>query len=177
MQALKDQEDPVEIFWVDADAVVLDRDHPFTVAPLGPDADQGRRLPAVLERVADQILQQLAHAEGVGRHQGQGLTDDRRARFSDGLCHQSQRLVEDLVEIARLQRHLGSSDPGELEKILNHRLHAQCAARRDFDELVRLHVELSRITALQQLHIARDHAQRRLEIVRRDERELFELLV
>src|SRR3954451_2292338 len=59
VEPLEDDEDPLRVLRVDADAVVLDGDDPVRVVVLGPDPDERRDiLAAVLHRGPDQILQQ-----------------------------------------------------------------------------------------------------------------------
>ena len=56
-------------------------------------------------------------------------------------------------------------------------LHPDRPVHREVDELAPLLVELVAVTTLQQLRVARHHAQRLLQVVRRDVGELLQLLV
>lgn len=59
MQPLEYHEYPIRILRLEADAVVLDRKYPFLVFALAADLDDRIGITAKLERIAEQILEQL----------------------------------------------------------------------------------------------------------------------
>ena len=56
VQALKDQEDALEVLRLNADAVVLDREPPHTPLMLCGHVDSNRAVAPELNRIADQVL-------------------------------------------------------------------------------------------------------------------------
>src|SRR3954452_14196149 len=69
---LEHDEDPLGVFRVDADAVVLDEDRPVPVVVRGADPhDRGDVLAAVLHCVADEVLEQRRQERSVTRHERQ----------------------------------------------------------------------------------------------------------
>ena len=68
-------------------------------------------------------------------------------------------------------------DPRERQQVVDQVLHALGAVHGEPDVLVRARVELAAVALLEQLAERRDLAQRLLEVVRGDVRELLELLV
>ena len=76
MQPLKQHEDALEVLRLDADAVVGHRDAPFARLLGGAHVDARQRRPAELERVADQVLEELRELHLVDVRGGQRIPGD-----------------------------------------------------------------------------------------------------
>ena len=137
VQALEDREHPVEILFVEADAVVGHQDLARAARgvtrvgrarldDLGADPDH-RRLSALveLERVADQVLHQLPHLHRVTRDDGQ-VPDLRapaglhEARFQIG-----NHALHDVREVDRDERLALRRNAGKFQQIRDQRGHAR----------------------------------------------------
>jgi len=57
VQALKDTEDPLRMFWIDTDAIIAHRKHPVLSVPAGCDMNSWGCLAVKLQRVAHEVLQ------------------------------------------------------------------------------------------------------------------------
>jgi len=66
VQALEDQEDPLVVLQLDPYAVVADRETPEPILALSGDADLRRPLGPELDRVGEQVLQDVRELGGVG---------------------------------------------------------------------------------------------------------------
>src|SRR5712671_7634362 len=60
MEALKNHEDAVVVFWGDTDAVVTHRNIPAGCGSLGADVNSSGLVPPKFDRVANEVLQDLA---------------------------------------------------------------------------------------------------------------------
>src|SRR3954447_20068673 len=77
MQALKDTEYPLVILRRDTDAVVLHRELPFHPRPLHADMNSRSLIVApVLDRVSDQVLEQMLHLPVAHSHGRQRVAGD-----------------------------------------------------------------------------------------------------
>src|ERR1044071_2564595 len=76
VQPLEDHEDALEVLRLDADAVVGDGDLPRIALVLGADVDARYAGAAELERVADQVLEQLRELHVVHALGGQRIPGD-----------------------------------------------------------------------------------------------------
>src|SRR2546421_2586470 len=177
MQALEDDEDPLEVLRVDADPVVANAEQPLPLVPHACDSDVWRCGPAELECVRDEVQEQMLELAGVGGDRRQSVTGDGRARLIDRELEVRERAVEHRVHISRREPRAAGANPRERQQILDQALHPERAVERVADELVRVGVELPLVTLAEQLHEAADHAQRLLQVVRRDIREALQLLV
>ena len=105
VEALEDNEDPVEVLGLDTDPVVLHGEPPECPRPFGRDADLGRHVrPAVLQGVADQVREDLRELGRVGHHLGQVADLDRGAGLADRRLHQPERVGHDLRGVCRDER-------------------------------------------------------------------------
>src|SRR5438132_848988 len=77
MQALEQHEDALEVLRLDADAVVGDADVPLAGLLHRADMDVRPRRAAELERIADQVLEDLREPHHVAVHGGQRVQGDR----------------------------------------------------------------------------------------------------
>src|SRR5581483_10506183 len=83
MQPLKNNEDAVREFRIEADAVVAHRKGPLARLTLGGNVHPRRRLAPELDRIANQILEQLSLLGGVRRHRGQLFVGHQRPALLD----------------------------------------------------------------------------------------------
>src|SRR6266496_415664 len=178
VQPLEDDEDPVQILRVDADPVVAHLEAPLLAMGDGGDVDR-RRLagPAELDGVSNEVLEHLAEAAGVPREGGEGAAGHRRVALLDRGSQVEERLIERRAHVDHPRRLFDPADAGELEQATDERLHALRAFDCIVDVLLRLLVHLPGVALLEELHVARDHPERLLEVVRRDVGELLELRV
>ena len=106
----------------DADAVVAHREDPLLTGPLGRDVD-ARRAVAELQRVADQVLEELDELGRVGEHRGQVIMGHHRPLLLDGPAEIGHRLIKrrpgpHLLEASRL-----GGDAGIAEQAVDQGLH------------------------------------------------------
>src|SRR3954447_1194958 len=175
MQALEQHEDALEVLRLDADAVVGDADAPLGIFLLRRDVDARRRLAAELERIADQVLEELheLHLVDIDARQripadrGPGLLD-RRAQIGDGALE--RRLEGHGLELLAL-----GADPRVGEQVLDQLLHARRAVDHVVHEFAPVAVELVAVAPREQLRVRGHHAQRLLQVVRGDVCKLLEL--
>src|SRR6476646_9990293 len=84
MEALENDEDALRVLRRNADAVVPDGTMPVGILARGREGDLWRRLAAILDGVADQVLEELAELHPVARHGGQGANRDGGRALGDG---------------------------------------------------------------------------------------------
>ena len=82
VQALEQHEDALEVLGRDADAVVAHREAPAGVARLGLDVHLRRLGAAELDRVAEQVLEQLGELRRIGHHDAAAARSVIRAPLS-----------------------------------------------------------------------------------------------
>src|SRR5581483_9293084 len=177
MQPLEHAENAVDVLGLDADAVVTYRENISALMGLRTHVNLGGALAAKLYGVADQVLEQLRELRRVDGAERHGIARHHRARLLDGDLEIRQRLLQRLAEIAGLERTRARAHPRVAQKVVDERLHAQRPAHGVLDQLIGSAVQHVAVTLLQQLHAARDGAQRLLQIVRCDVGELSELAV
>jgi hypothetical protein len=83
VQPLKDLKDATGMLRVNADAVILDREDPRASVLLSRDVDARGLIPAKLEGIADQVLEELKQLRALHHHSRQRIMRDDRA----GLLH------------------------------------------------------------------------------------------
>ena len=175
MQALEQHEDALEVFAGDADAVVVHCESPLMTGRLDAQVHHRRLVAAELDRVGQQVLEQLQQLHRVALDGGQIVDRDARAALFDRHAQILERVLHDRVAIGRRERLGLRAEPRVGEQIIDQRLHALGAVDRITDELVGVGVELAPVALRDQLQVARNHAQRLLHVVRRDVGELLEL--
>jgi len=72
VQALKDQEDALDVLRLDTDAVVPQPEKPIIPPALPPNIDEDRFIAAELDSVAEQILEELYQLRFIGLTVGKG---------------------------------------------------------------------------------------------------------
>src|SRR5256885_6163573 len=113
MQALEDDEDPLEVLWVDADPVVPHAEQPLPVASLCREPDLERSGPAELERVGDQVQEHVLQLAAVGGDHWQAVPGDGGTRLFDRELEARQRPVDHRAHVRRRERATPSANPGE----------------------------------------------------------------
>src|SRR3954469_315877 len=124
VQALEDDEDPVRVLRLDADAVVRAAEAPRVVVGLGVEADDGRRLAAELHRVADEVLEDEPQQRPVAADGRQRPVLDARAGLLDGPGQVGAHGVHKRVAVHRRVRALDAPHAGEGEEVVDELLHA-----------------------------------------------------
>src|SRR5690348_11287916 len=76
METLKDDEDALRVLRRKPDAVVPDGKVPEILLARGGEGDLWRRLAAILDRVGNQVLEELAELHPVAAHGGQRANRD-----------------------------------------------------------------------------------------------------
>lgn len=172
--AFEQAEDAVVVFGGDADAVVGDGEQPVAVAGLDADFDDWF-LAAVVEGVADQVLEELREENAVavdGRQRG--LQVHMGAGVVNGDLESGEGLFEALLAGGDLIA-AALAGGGEAQDAADEGLHAAGA----FDEVANPAVgflgELAVITAFEELGVLIDDAEGFLEVVRDDGGEVVEL--
>ena len=165
MQALKNHEDALEVIRRDADAVIADGEHAFRRARPRAHMDMRSLATAELDGVADEVLQELHKLSLVGHDGGQFVVRHERARLPDRDAQIRPHGAQDAVDVYRLHRLPPGADARELQEVVDESLHPNRAVHSEVDERAPLIVELVAVATLEQLRVARDHAERFLEIV------------
>src|SRR6185503_2444023 len=174
-QPLEHHEDALEVLRLDADAVITNFKSPFLGRFFDADVNARHRVRPELERVADQVLQQLPELHLVAHHRGQRIVRDRGAGLLDAGAQVEQRAAQRHLERHRLELRTLGAYARVGEQVLDQLLHARRAVDDVGHELVRVLVELALVAAPEELGVARHHAQRLLQVVRGDIGELLEL--
>ena len=78
---------------------------------------RGGAMVAELQRVADQVLEELAELGGIGRESGQPVVRDHRAGFRNRHLQIAQAALEDRLAVDRLKRPASSNEPRICEQI------------------------------------------------------------
>ena len=84
VQALEDDEDAFGVFRGNPNAVVAHDEMPAPVFFAGADVNDGRPFAAELDRIADEVLEQLRELDLIGQEGGQGIVRDLGVRLRDG---------------------------------------------------------------------------------------------
>ena len=143
-------------------------------------ADRDDRRPAghaELERVADQVLQQLAHLDGSASMRRQRPDVDTAARLGDA-CSRSSWTASRTAGTSRPARTLGAAgDPRVRQQVLDQLLHPR--RPRPGHARCRRAVCVERLAeaVFEPVGEGPDLAQRLLEVVGRDRREILEVAV
>src|SRR5262249_52747798 len=177
VQALEDDEDPLRVPHLEADAVVSYRDDPLLAFAVRLDPDVRRILPAELDRVRDQVLEELADLVWVDLHAREIAGFDPGAALLDRDLHAVEDIPQDRREVRREERPAVRADAGESEEIEDQVVHPRRALGGVADALVGVRTELALVAALEELDVGPDHAQGLLKVVRGDVGELLELRV
>ena len=128
-----------------------------------------------LDRVADQVLEQLHELLRVALHRRAARPTRSRAARPRERAQRRGDLADHARGVDGLGRALGAAGARVGEQVLDQRPHPGGALDGVVDERVGVVVELAVVAAAQQLQVAGDHPQRLGEVVRGDVGELREL--
>ncbi len=162
---------------IDADPVVPHAEHPLRPIALRADLHARRLGAPKLDRVPDEVGEQLPELHRVGQDRGERAAGERRPRLPGSGLEVFERGVEGGVRVGRNQRSGAGAHAREGEQVLDEPLHAHRPLHRELDEFPCVGVELVAIPAGEELHVAGDGPERLLEVVRGHVREPLELLV
>ena len=177
MKTVKDVEDPFVLGGGDSKAVVAHGDVPAAVSSLGGEVHCWRFFAAVLDRVPDQVLNELQQLRGVSRNGRERIGCDDRTRFDDRGVQVRERLDQDLVAVDDLERDRLPLQPRILEQVVDQPLHPFDAVDDELNPFLRLIAQPILVTVSQQLDEASDGEQRFPEIVRHRRNELLQFAV
>src|SRR5690606_25778613 len=183
VEALEDLKYPLAVLRGDPDPVVGHRELPAgflsvladVAHALGGDGDLGRVLAAELHRVADEVLQELAHLGLVGADRWEPPDVDPGAGVLERRAEVGEDGIDRAVHVDGLERFPARSDAGVGEEVLDEDLHPLRPVDGVGDVLVGGFVELALVAALEELEERGDHPERLLQVVARDVGELLEL--
>src|SRR5712671_713026 len=113
MEALKNHEDAVVVFWGDTDAVVTHGNIPATCGSLGANVNSCGLIPPEFDRIANEVLQDLAKLQFVCQHYGQRISGDDGAALFDAAFEIFQNGVENSVGRYRNQASSLSANAGK----------------------------------------------------------------
>ncbi|KAF0244221.1 MAG: hypothetical protein FD180_2731 [Planctomycetota bacterium] len=162
---------------LDADPVVRDEELPEVSFTARFDPDPRRLRAAVLERVGNQVLEYFGQLNRVGGdlrklslgHEGAALLDQRP--------EVEQRLAQGVGGEHRAENLLPAGAPRELEEAHDQRPHPACAVNGVAHEFVRVRGKPGTELFVQELHVARHHSKRLLQVVGSDVSEALEVFV
>ena len=103
VQALKNHKDALLMGRRNADAVVLDREHPLAVGLFCPDPDNRRINAAKLESIDEEILEELDKLDFIAQHRGQGSGTNLGAALFNGREQVGPGLSENGLAVRRCQ--------------------------------------------------------------------------
>src|SRR5688572_10053507 len=175
VQALEDLEDALEEFRLYADAVVFHGNLPGDAVIPDPYVDARHLFPPELEGIADQVLEYLAELQLLAEHRGQRVVRHGAAALGERALQVAERTLERCLNRNRLELLARSTCARIGEQVLDELLHARGAVDDVAHELCRVAFEALAIAALEKLGVARDGAQRLLQVVRSDRGELLQL--
>jgi hypothetical protein len=111
VQALKDQEDALDVLWRDTDAVVPQPEKPIMPPALRPNIDEDRFIAAELDSIAEPILEELYQLRFIGHDCRQGISNDHGTALLNGRTQvrtyrpEHRRAIRGCASLARLARH------------------------------------------------------------------------
>ena len=127
--------------------------------------DARRGVPLELNRIGDQVLEDLQKLRRIGSDGGQIIVGDEGPALLNGGLQVQNRLAEDRVRVGRLERLAPGTYPGIGQQVVDEPLHTHRAVHRIIDIFFGLRVELPLVALGQKLGVAGDHPQRLLQVV------------
>ena len=154
VQALKDDEDALEEFFLDPDAIVAHGKSPATILPPGSDVNL-RRLGAMeFQGVGEQILQNLRQLRGIRQNRRQHrIVRDRGSGLLNGQLEILARRPECLRAFRARERLPAGAHAGEVEQIFDEPPHPLRAIDSDANELPRIVIQTLAVTPVEELQI------------------------
>src|SRR5919108_5862379 len=142
VQALKDQEDALDVLRLDADAVVPQPEKPILPPTLRPNVDEDRLLAAELDSVAEQILEELYQLCLIGHDGRQGVGDDHGPALLNGRTQVHTYRPDHRGAIGGRKTLSPSPDARVAQQIVNQPLHTGGAIDDIADKLSGIGVEV-----------------------------------
>ena len=137
VQPLEEPKNTVPIFALDADAVVGYRELPLRSGWNGGDMDGKRALSPILDRVRDQILEDLNELRFVSPNDGQRIVSNCSTAVGDCFPQIQQTDLEGLAGIDGSHgRNTLANEAGVTQERINQFAHPDCAAHYIVDELI-----------------------------------------
>ena len=150
---------------VDANPVVAHREYPFVPLALRIDMDARHPVAAVLERVADEILEDLGQLIGVGGDRRQAAPGDLASTLFEIRTQVGQSPLDRGRGFGLFKRLGLGLEAREPQQTLHQGLHVPGVLDDEAQPLFPALVELISVVFLEELAEAGDAAQRRLEVV------------
>ncbi len=172
-------EDAFQVGLVETDAIVDHRDLAEPVPPR-PMLDRHHRrhpFPVELEGVADQVLEQLVHLQGIGVHRRQVPRIHPAVRARDAGFQERQHVLHHLLQAGGLKRPALGGDLRELEQVVDELLHPLRRPFHAFEIVLGAFAQVLAEIFLQPLAEGDHLAQRLLQVVRGDGGEVPQVLV
>src|SRR5260221_1577118 len=177
VQALKEDENAPEILGRDPDPIVPDRKLPFQALAFDLHLNHWRLRAAELDRVADQVLEQLGELDRVPLDARQGVMGYDCAAFFDSQLEVGKGPVQDLLHRHGFERFALGSHSRIGQQSDDERLHALRAVQGESDEFIGIVGQFPSVALAEKLQIIRYHAEGFLEVMRSDVSELFKFFV
>src|SRR6185437_13057062 len=177
VQALEDTENALAFVRLKAAAVVADGEPPMATLALGGDMNSGRLfLTAILDRVADQILENTHDLGGMRVNFGQRIVGHGRAALANSRRQISKSGLQRIFAIGRSPGQFALSRQARIsQQILNQALHLPGALRGIFQEFLTLLPKPVPVALPEKLRIAHYGPQRLLKIMACDVSELLQV--
>ena len=175
VQAVERAEDDLGLVRIQADAVVADGDHRHVAVTAGEHLDPRVGVARELDRVGEQVLQQLDEPGRVAHHGRQRLHPHVGVGVGDRARQALERLANERVELDRLRLDGPPLEAGVREQLADQAPHARGAVADVDGQLARLGVLVEALG--EHLRVHPDRHQRALEVVRGDRGVVLELAV
>src|SRR5262245_234281 len=104
VKTLKQNEDALEVFRVDANAIIPYVKNPVTIFPVGANMNFGPSLAAELNGVTDKVLKKLAQLDAISLHRRQRIVFYDCAAFPDRHFQVGNGIVRDFVRVCVFKR-------------------------------------------------------------------------
>ena len=174
VQSLAHLEHALAMCFADADAVVVNSNTMHVTVRATGDTDKWRRAAAVLDGVAQQVLEQVHQLHGIAEHRGQRVRADACLGFFDRRAEVSHRLIEAQVEIDRFRLCRAPRDRQIGEQSIEHARGA-CRAIAQLSQKLVFTATIAAARVFEAAHQASDLLHRFFQIVREDQRHVLEL--
>src|SRR4030042_4371113 len=126
-----------------------------------------RLLTAELDGVSYQVLEYLNQLRFVSHHNREFIMDNNSVVLLDGHAEIDAYMAKDGIAISWCEGPSSRAHPRIGKQVLNQPLHPVCPVYGIGNEFIGIGIELIFVAALQELGVARHHAQGLLEVVAR----------
>ena len=174
MQTLKHPEDSLDVVGLNADTVVSHAKGPFQVVRRGGYVDSRRHLFAEFDSVADQVLDELNELAFIGQDSGKGIVCNQGTTVLNGHFQIVDRSCQDGLAVSGCELVATPAHAGIGQQVVDEGSHPLGPIHRVADEFVGVRIESPLVAFGQQLHVARNHPKRLLQVMRGNVRELLQ---